>query len=446
MALLWVVPRIQAPTGTLVVVASARTATTLASTTLMLRQSDGSWVTIGSVSGKVPAAPDQAQLAATAILVGSYDAVRLGDETDNVAVKITAGQVEPLLLGIESGKLIIGGAYAGNDDVNLGLGELAGKFVPMPPFELVDQAGKPFNLASVAGKDVVIGAFHTTCHETCPLYTALFLQLAKQAPSSVALVEVTTDPRTDTPAVLTSYATEVGANWTFATGTAQQVADFWKPFGVQIATGDTHTSTLVLVDSHGYVRIVYRGAPKVGNDIPPALVTTLSAAGLKQLASGGDGWGAPDVLLALTTIAGPQPSPQAAGGKAPAFTLTSTDGTTVRLSDFAGKPVVLNFWATSCPPCRAEMPMLQADVPRAGVQLVLINEGESADVARNFLTQIHVGQAALLDLNLDVGRAYAVHALPTTVFVTADGTIDRVQIGQLNERVLAAELSNLGTQ
>jgi hypothetical protein len=80
------------------------------------------------------------------------------------------------------------------------------------------------------------------------------------------------------------------------------------------------------------------------------------------------------------------------------------------------------------------------------VQLVLINEGESADVARNFLTQIHVGQAALLDSNLDVGRAYAVHALPTTVFVKADGTIDRVQIGQLNERVLAAELSNLGTQ
>ncbi|HEV8596757.1 MAG TPA: SCO family protein, partial [Candidatus Dormibacteraeota bacterium] len=317
MALLWTVPRIQPPTGTLVVVASARTATTLASTTLMLRQSDGSWVSIGSVSGKVPAAPDQAQLAATAIPVGSYDAVRLGDETDHVAVKITAGQVEPLLLGIESGKLIIGGAYAGNDDVNLGLGELAGKFVPMPPFELLDQAGKPFNLASVAGKDVVIGAFHTTCHETCPLYTALFLQLAKQAPSSVALLEVTTDPQTDTPAVLTSYAKEVGVSWTLATGTPQQVADFWKPFGVQIATGDTHTSTLVLVDSHGYVRIVYRGAPRVGNDIPPALVTTLSAAGLKQLASGGDGWGAPDVLQALTTIAGPQPSPQAAGGKAP---------------------------------------------------------------------------------------------------------------------------------
>jgi cytochrome oxidase Cu insertion factor (SCO1/SenC/PrrC family) len=444
--ILWIAPRVQPATGTLVVVATGRQATTVSSTTLMLRQDDGSWVTIASVSGSVPAAPDQSQLAAVAIPVGRYDAVQFGPDVEGVAVTITAGQVEPLLLGIESGKLIVGAAYAGNDDLNLGLGELAGKFVAMPPFELVDQSGKQLNLASLAGKDVVIGAFHTTCHETCPLYTALFIQLARQAPASVALVEVTTDPTTDTPAVLSSYARGLGASWTFATGTTQQVTDFWKPFGVQIATGDSHTSTLVLVDRHGYVRIVYRGAPKIGNDIPPALVTTLSAAGLKELASGGDGWGAPDVLQALTTIAGPAPSPQAGKGKAPAFRLATTDGKTVSLSDFAGKPVAINFWATDCPPCRAEMPMLQSDVPRAGVQLVLINEGESAEAAREFLSSIRVDRPALLDSNLDVGRAYGVMGLPMTVFVKADGTIDRVQVGQLNERVLAAELSNLGTQ
>ena len=439
-------PSFQPATGTLVVVASARAATTLPSSTLSLRQADGSWVTVATVAGKVPAAPDQAQLAAEAIPVGAYDTVRLGADTESVPVKVTAGQVEPLLLGIDAGRLVPGAAYAGNDDVNLGLGELAGKFVPMPAFSLVDEAGRTFNLASLAGKDVVIGAFHTTCHETCPLYTALFLQLAKQAPSTVALVEVTTDPATDTPSVLTRYASETGASWTLATGTADQVAAFWKPFGVAISTGDTHTSTLALVDRHGYIRLVYRGAPKIGNDIPPSLVTMLSAAGLKQLASGGDGWGAPDVLQALTTISGPPPSRQAAGGKAPPFALVTTYGKRVSLADLAGKPVAINFWATSCPPCRAEMPMLRADVPRAGVQLLLVNEGESADVARAFLARIGVDQAALLDVDLEVGRAYRVAALPTTVFVKADGTIDRVQIGQLNERVLAAELSNLVTQ
>jgi cytochrome oxidase Cu insertion factor (SCO1/SenC/PrrC family) len=446
-AALWVVPRLQPTTGTLVVVGAGRSATTLPSSTLDLRQGDGSWIPAGMVGGSVPAAPDQAQLLEVALPVGDYTAVRLaGGEGHEVSVKVVAAQVQPLLIGIAAGSVIPGAVYAGNDDVNLGLGELSGKFVPMPAFSLVDQDGKAVDLDALAGKDVVIGAFHTTCHETCPLYTALFLQLARQAPPDVALLEVTTDPVTDTPAVLRQYGKQAGATWTFATGTADQVAAFWKPFGVEIATGDTHTSTLVLVDRHGYVRLVYRGVPKVGNDIPPSLVSILSAQGLKELASGGDGWGAPDVLQALTTIAGSAPSPAAAGGKAPAFRLTATDGTTMSLADIAGKPAVINFWATTCPPCRVEMPMLRDQVGRAGFTLVLVNEGQDAAAARDFLAGIGVPQAALLDQDLGVGREYGVIALPTTVFVKADGTIDRKQIGQLNERVLAAELSALASQ
>jgi len=330
--------------------------------------------------------------------------------------------------------------------VNLGLGELSGKFVAMPAFTLVDQAGGPFSLKAIAGKDVVIAAFHTTCHETCPLYTALYLQLAKRVPATVQLVEVTTDPATDTPAVLSQYAKGVGASWTFATGTAAQVASFWKPFGVDLATGDTHTSTLALVDRHGYIRLVYRGVPKVGSDIPPSLVTLLSAQGLAQLASGGDGWGAPDVLQALTTIVGADQSPPTGGGKAPAFTLTSTVGANMSLADFAGKPLVINFWATYCPPCKAEMPLLKTAVPRAGARLLLINEGESSAVASGFLAQIGVDQPSLLDPNLSVGRQYGLSALPMTIFIKPDGTIDRRQIGQLGDRVLEAELSILVTQ
>jgi cytochrome oxidase Cu insertion factor (SCO1/SenC/PrrC family) len=428
------------------VIAAGRSATSLQPTTLTLRQPGQSWTGVGSVSGDVPAAPDQRQLLAVAMPAGSYDAVRLGSDTQPVSLTVAAGQVEPLLLGIDGGHVAVGAVYAGNDEVNLGLGELAGKFVAMPPFDLVDQGGRPFNLAAIAGKDVVIAAFHSTCHETCPLYTALFLQLAKRIPATVSLVEVTTDPGVDTPAALTAYAKQVGANWTFATGTSDQLAAFWKPFDVVLASGDTHTSTLALVDRHGYVRLVYRGVPKVGNAIPPSLVTSLSAKGLTELASGGDGWGAPDVLQALTTIAAPEHSPEAVGGKAPGFTLSSTDGSTASLADYAGKPVVINFWATYCPPCKAEMPLLQKDVGPSGARLVLINEGDGRDAARSFLRALGIHQAALLDTDLSVGRAYGVSALPMTVFVRADGTIDRRQIGQLDERVLAAELSNLASQ
>ena len=441
--MLWFSPRAHPATGTLIVIGSGRAASTLPDSTLELRLR-GAWSGVGHITGGIPAAPDQRQLLEVSVPAGVYDGVQVEDHSEPVTITITSGQVEPLLLGFDGGHLLPGGAYAGNDDVNLGLGELSGKFVSMSAFDLVDQAGNPVNLGTLAGKDVVIAAFHTTCHETCPLYTALLLQLAKHKDPSVMLVEVTTDPVTDTPSVLAGYAKEVGAAWTFATGTSAQVAAFWKPFGVELATGDTHTSTLALLDRHGYVRLVYRGVPKVGNDVPPSIVTGLSAQGLQELAKGGDGWGAPDVLQALSTIGRSEPSPTSSGGKAPDFALESTTGATVRLAGYAGKPLVINFWATYCPPCKAEMPLLDRTVgSRPDVALVMIDEGESAAAAQAFLQTLGIHRAALLDADLVAGRAYGVSALPTTIFVRSDGTIDRKQIGQLDASVLASELSNL---
>ena len=77
---------------------------------------------------------------------------------------------------------------------------------------------------------------------------------------------------------------------------------------------------------------------------------------------------------------------------------------------------------------------------------VLINWGENADAARTFLSRDGIHAPTLLDSDLRVGRAYGVAALPTTVFVRADGTIDRRQVGELDERILASELSNLVSQ
>jgi cytochrome oxidase Cu insertion factor (SCO1/SenC/PrrC family) len=445
--ILLTLPRLQPSTGTLVVVGAARTPESIAATSVSLHGSAG-WTSIGSVSGTVPAAPEQRELLALPIAVGRYTGVRFGADEQPVAITVVAGQVEPLLLGIESGHLIRGAAYAGNDQVNLGLGELSGKFVPMPPFSLFDQSGHAFDNQAVAGKDVVIAAFHTTCHQTCPLYTALFAQLAKQKlPPDVVLAEVTTDPATDLPWVLADYAKSIGAQWTFATGTVDALTAFWKPFGVALATGDSHVSTLALLDRHGYIRLVYRGVPNVGHDIAPTIVTSLGAEGLRELASGGDGWGTPQVLQSLITISGPDVVVGAGSGPAPAFALLDTDGRRVTLAGLLGKPLVINFWATYCPPCRAEMPMLQSRVgAQSSARLVLVNEGDNADSVRSFLTSLGVHQAALLDSDLSVGRAYGAIAYPTTVFVRADGSIAARQIGQLDERALLAELSNLGGQ
>jgi cytochrome oxidase Cu insertion factor (SCO1/SenC/PrrC family) len=445
--LLIALPRLQPSTGTLLVVAAARSPESLPTTTVSLHGSAG-WTAIGSVSGSVPAAPEQRELLALPVAVGTYDGVRLGDQEQSVAISLVTGQVEPLLLGIESGHLLTGAAYAGNDQVNLGLGELSGKFWPMPAFALTDQGGRPFNNGSIAGKDVVIVAFHTTCHQTCPLYTALFEQLEKQKlPSNVVLAEVTTDPTTDTPSALASYAKGITASWTFATGTADQLTQFWKPFDVALAAGDSHVSTLALLDRHGYIRLVYRGVPDVGHDISPSLVTSLGAEGLRELASGGDGWGTPQVLQSLMTISGPEAPPTAGGGIAPSFSLVDTRGRRVSLAGLLGKPLVINFWATYCPPCRVEMPLLASRVgAQASVQLVLIDEGDSAESARGFLSSLGVHQPALLDSDLNVGRAYGAIGLPITVFVRADGSIDARQVGQLDDRTLGAELSKLSGQ
>ena len=430
------------------VIGAGRTANALPPSTLMLRTSDGQWTTAGSLSGPVPAAPQENDLLTVPVPTGAYNAIRLGRDIERVTLTVSTGHVSPLLLGIDSGHLMTGAVYAGTNEVNLGLGELSGKFVPMSKFELIDQSGRQLSLSAIAGKDVVIAAFHTSCHETCPLYSAIFLQLAKRVNPSTLLLEVTTDPGADTPAVLTDYAKRIGANWTFATGTSDQVAAFWKPFGVELASGDTHTSTLALLDRHGYVRLIHRGVPQVGNEIPPALVTDLSAPGLQKLSSGGDGWGTPDVLRELLAIAGPQPpAAPAAGGKAPTFALASTDGGKLSLADLSGKPLVINFWATYCPPCKAEMPLLEHGVgAQPGVRLVLINEGDTAQSARAFLSAIGVRQPSLLDADLAVGRAYSGTALPVTVFVKADGTISGRHIGQIDERVLSSELSILTSQ
>jgi len=443
-AFIQLLPVLRPQVGTVVVAAAGRTAGTIATTPVRLHGTAG-WAPLGAVSGQFPAAPGQRELLGASVTAGTYDGVSLGTETVSIRVTVSSGQVEPILLGIDNGHLIPGAVYAGNDDLNLGLGELSGKFVAMPPFALQDQDGHAFDNGHVAGRDLIIAAFNTTCHQTCPLYTALFFQLQRNLPGGVALAEVTTDPVTDTPATLNRYAHSIGAKWTFATASREALAAFWKPFAVDLASGDTHTSTLAVVDRHGYVRLVYRGVPAVGHDIPPALAETLSAAGLHELASGGDGWGSPEVLQALLTITGPQPPLSGSGGRAPAFSLAASDGTTISLGQLSGRALVINFWATYCPPCRAEMPMLQRVMKaQSAAELVLVDEGDSSAGALEFLRSLDVAQPSLLDADFKVGHLYGAIALPTTVFVNADGTIAGRQVGQLDERVLAARLSTLG--
>ncbi len=121
------------------------------------------------------------------------------------------------------------------------------------------------------------------------------------------------------------------------------------------------------------------------------------------------------------------------GFLAPDFTLTTTDNDRIKLSSLRGKPVVLNFWATWCPPCRAEMPALEElwqRYDRGDVLVLGIDQGESAVTVERFARGV-VGTTfpLLLDTQREIGAEYGVRALPTTFFIDAQGRIQEIKVG-----------------
>jgi thiol-disulfide isomerase/thioredoxin len=117
---------------------------------------------------------------------------------------------------------------------------------------------------------------------------------------------------------------------------------------------------------------------------------------------------------------------------APPFDLKDPDGRSVQLADFRGKPLIVNFWATWCPPCRDEMPSMQraADlVSNEGIRLVAINVGEDADTVSQFLMESKLDLPVLLDETSGVVMSYPVRGLPTTFVVDADGRLAYVATG-----------------
>lgn len=132
------------------------------------------------------------------------------------------------------------------------------------------------------------------------------------------------------------------------------------------------------------------------------------------------------------------------GHPAPDFTLQTAVGQTITLSEItnqagsAGKPVVINFWASWCAPCRVEMPSLQqASVTYNGrAAFIGINQGEDFATITEFGNEYSVTYPLLMDPDNRVNRLYEVSSLPTTVFVDQNGIVREVVIGILSEAVL----------
>lgn len=133
------------------------------------------------------------------------------------------------------------------------------------------------------------------------------------------------------------------------------------------------------------------------------------------------------------------------------FQLQSADGDEYTLSDLKGHPVLLNFWATWCSPCRSEMPLLQElseDTKwlQEGLVMLAVNVQESVDEVQQFMEANGFSFTVLLDISGVVSNKYNIRGIPTTFFIDKDGIIRDVTIGAFQQKAQIEQKLSLITK
>jgi cytochrome oxidase Cu insertion factor (SCO1/SenC/PrrC family) len=195
---------------------------------------------------------------------------------------------------------------------------------------LENEEGNPVTLSQFKGRELFLAPFLTSCQEECPITTASILQmqralLADHLTQKVAIVEVTVDPETDTPARMAAYARLTGSTWPLLTGSPKVLASLWRYFGVyykKVPEGSPpgidwethrpytydvdHSDGFVLLDHALHERFVTGGMTRI-TQIPATLHKLLDAQGDHNLANPGAGtWTVSDALNAMGWILGRQ--------------------------------------------------------------------------------------------------------------------------------------------
>ncbi len=131
------------------------------------------------------------------------------------------------------------------------------------------------------------------------------------------------------------------------------------------------------------------------------------------------------------------------GRRLPDFSLPTVDGGAVTRQDLSGKPAFLNFWASWCPPCRAEMPAIDAIAreERGRVNVLAINNGEPVVVARAFMRDNGFALRTALDEEGALFGKWGFHYLPTSIFIDSSGTVCSIFDGALDEATMRREIA-----
>lgn len=133
------------------------------------------------------------------------------------------------------------------------------------------------------------------------------------------------------------------------------------------------------------------------------------------------------------------------------FTVYNIDGDAVKLSDYKGKkPVIINFWASWCPPCKEEMPFFQSatnEYSNDDIEIIMVNltDGmrETKESALNYMRENNYNMNIMFDTETSAAEAYRINSIPRTIFVDKDGYLSGEYSGMINETLLNNKIKEL---
>jgi protein SCO1/2 len=200
---------------------------------------------------------------------------------------------------------------------------------PVPAIPLITSNGTPTSLAAYRGKYIVLANFLTLCQDECPLVTGAFIALQREVRAAglgnkVVFMEITIDPKRDTPARLRAYSKEFGADWPLLTGTPANLSALWKFFGVSVQivpeakppkldwyTGKpltydvNHTDGYILINRQGRERFVDVNAPNLHGHLKKSLEDLLNNGGVRNLKDQSKpNWTLSDALESISWLVG----------------------------------------------------------------------------------------------------------------------------------------------